>query len=60
MWKFIDTAIPVTFFALVLLGALSTLDSQMLFTICWSLLIGFLVGRGYQMMRDTAASKITQ
>ncbi len=60
MWKLIDTAIPVTFFALALLVALSNVDNQMIFTIGWSLLVGFLVGRGYQMMRDTVASKITQ
>ena len=60
MWKLIDTALPVAFFALVLLGVLSNVDNQMLFTIGWSLLVGFLAGRGYQMMRGAVASKITQ
>lgn len=60
MWKLIDTALPVTFLALVLLVALSNVDNQRLFTIGWSLLVGFLAGRGYQMVRHSVASKITQ
>ncbi|NMM78319.1 hypothetical protein B2J88_35355 [Rhodococcus sp. SRB_17] len=60
MWKFLDIAIPVSVYAIALLGALAFVEYEHVQTVGWAALIAFLAGRGYQILRMHIARKITQ